>query len=251
MSIFSLLPRIYFLKIKIIQFLLAQQKATKSKFFFKKISKLQLIVKHLNLNFNLNHMPKIRSARMMNQVIISTVGYTENRTLTKKLLVLCPLHFLLPPQFHYLPVWIWMLCWHKCGASSGSVFGYQPTRLIADPTCITQSFRTHWPSPPLWGLLWCTVQTFSNWITRLRIHHGVRTLTPHGRCLRGHVEETCRPITRRSAWPLGPGFTGQRGLREENRVAGFRACGFKSGWRWRGCGCKWFGSGKKLKVILL
>lgn len=244
MFIFSLLPPNIYIFLNQNYTIFAEQKATKPNSRRKnknENSELQLIVKHLD--FNLNHMPKIRSARMMNQVIISTVGYTENRTLTKKLLLRCPLHFFLPPKFHYLPMWIWMLCWHKCGTSSGSVFGYQPTRLIADSTCITQSFRTHWPSPPLWRLLWRTVQAFSNWITRLRIHQGVRTLTLHGRSLRGHVEETCGPITRRSTWALGPGFTGQRSLGEENRVASFWADRFESGWRWRGFRCEWFGPG--------
>lgn len=103
MFIFSLLPpNIYFFKIKIIQFLRSKKLQNRILEGKKKNSELQLIVKHFN--FNLNHMPKIRSARMMNQVIISTVGYTENRTLTKKLLLRCPLHFFLPPKFHYLPM---------------------------------------------------------------------------------------------------------------------------------------------------
>lgn len=104
MFIFSLLPPNIFKKNQNYT-IFAEQKATKPNSRKKKKNKnseLQLIVKHLD--FNLNHMPKIRSARMMNQVIISTVGYTEKRTLTKKLLLRCPLHFFLPPKFHYLPM---------------------------------------------------------------------------------------------------------------------------------------------------
>lgn len=103
MFIFSLLPpNIFFKKSKLYNFCGAKSYKIEFSKEKKKYSELQLIVKHLD--FNLNHMPKIRSARMMNQVIISTVGYTENRTLTKKLLLRCPLHFFLPPKFHYLPM---------------------------------------------------------------------------------------------------------------------------------------------------
>ena len=109
----------------------------------------------------------------VNQVIITTVGYIEHHILMmmmKKLLLLMlmlmmmlmllmmmmlmmmmmgPHHLFLAPQLKDLTVRIRMLSQHKRWARSGSVFGYEPTRLVPHSTSITQRFRAHGPRPPL------------------------------------------------------------------------------------------------------
>ena len=102
---------------------------------------------------------------MMNQVIISTVGYTHQHTLmlmlmlmmvmvmNEVLLLLLSLKVLLPPELHHLPVRVGVLRRHKRRAGGRSVLGHQPTRLVADSASVTEGLGAHWACPPLWRLL--------------------------------------------------------------------------------------------------
>ena len=170
---------------------------------------------------------------MMDQEIITTVRYAENRTLTKKRLMMSPVELLLPPELQYLPMWIGMLRWYKCGARSGSVFGYEPTWLIADPTRITKGFWPHGPSPPLWGLFSRTVETLSTRRVWTRAHIGTRALLLGRRRFNGlachvtatvgvnEVEEARGPVSRGRAWALAPGFPRERRfVRQKRGVSG-------------------------------
>ena len=109
---------------------------------------------------------------VVNQVIITTVGYIEHHILMmmmKKLLLVMlmlmllmmmmmmmlmmmmmgPHHLFLAPQLEDLTVRIRMLSQHKRWARSGSVFGYEPTRLVPHSASVTQRFWAHGPGPPL------------------------------------------------------------------------------------------------------
>lgn len=61
--------------------------------------------------------------------------------------------FFLPPHFQHFPVVVRVYLAQKSRATCGSVFGQEPTRLVPNPTSITERFWPKWSGPPLWGFL--------------------------------------------------------------------------------------------------
>lgn len=160
---------------------------------------------------------------VMNQEFISTVGYTKNRGLTQQLLLLLlvSLHLLLSSELHYFPVWIRVLCWHKCGARSGSVLRHQPTRFVTDATSIAQSLWTHGSSPPLWCLLRSAMKTFTSWsfisLSFLRRNWFWGFWLSFGWWIRWRKEKKAGgPIAGGSAGTFASSFSRDRDVRGEN-----------------------------------
>lgn len=72
--------------------------------------------------------------------------------------LLLPQQFLLPSELQDLAMRIRVLSQHKRRARSGSVFGHEPTRLVAYAARVTKSLRAEWSRPPLRRLLWRAVR---------------------------------------------------------------------------------------------
>lgn len=99
---------------------------------------------------------------VMDQELISAVGYAKNGSLTNQLLLLLLLRLQipLPPQLQDLPMRIRVLRRHKRRARRRPVLRHQPPGLVPDSTSIAQSLRTQRASAPLRRLLGGTVQAF-------------------------------------------------------------------------------------------
>jgi hypothetical protein len=69
-------------------------------------------------------------------------------------------HSLLPPHLQYFPVGIRMNLTAKSWAICRAVFRHKSARLIPNPTCITEGFRTIRTCTPLWSIISSAVMTF-------------------------------------------------------------------------------------------
>ncbi|MFS7909618.1 hypothetical protein Hanom_Chr02g00096691 [Helianthus anomalus] len=109
----------------------------------------------------LNHVHKPGPTLPINQATITTIG--SNKTgapITKPITPISDL--LLTSDLHHFPMRVRVLSRHKRRASSGSVFRYQPTRLVTNSTRVTQRLGPHRACPPLRSLFRSAVETFYN-----------------------------------------------------------------------------------------
>lgn len=162
---------------------------------------------------------------MTDHELISTVGSAENRTLTHQLLLLLPLHVLLPPQLQNLPVRIRVPRRHKRRARRRTILRHQPPGLEPHTTRIAQRLRPHRPRPPLRRLLRAAVEAFSPGALRVQplplLHRRNLLLLRRRVGGRDQMEEARGPVPRRRSRPLAPRLPRERGFRdEERRVAG-------------------------------
>lgn len=167
--------------------------------------------------------------------LMDQVTVTVKCTLVENLLmVLCPLHLLLPSKLNHLPMRIRVLTWHKSRTCSRSIFWYQPTRLISYATSIAQRFRTQRPSSPLRRGFYGAMKAFPSFL-RLRRHcfEGfLACVLDCSRQWRGRreKEQAWGPVARGGTWPFASGFAWNRNLGSQDWIASgyFDLCRF--GW---------------------